>query len=447
MDIYDLVVIGTGSAARAAATQVRGAGRSVAVIDHHPFGGTCPLRGCDPKKVLLSGAEAVDWARRMQRNGATGEISVTWKELIAFKRTFTGPVPKTVEQRFAEQGISAFRGTARFIGPDAIAVGDRTLRARKILIATGARPVPLGFFGAEHAIFIDAFMELEYLPARIVMVGGGYIAAEFSQIAARAGAKVTVLQRGARILPRFDADLVGWLTEGFRALGIDVRTNNAVTGIEHTGHEFRVHAQTPEGTAVISADLVVHAAGRVPDLADLDLAAGTVDAGNGRLRLNDYLQSVSNPIVYAAGDAASHGPALTPVSRHDGKIVAKNMLDGNRHRPDYRSVPSVVFTLPPIAAVGLSEADARLRAHRLRVRSAEVPNWFTSRRLGGSVYGYKTLVDADSGRIMGAHLVGPHADEVINVFALAIRHNLTADDLKTAMFAYPTATSDIASML
>ena len=117
MDIYDLVVIGTGSAARAAATHVRGAGRSVAVIDHHPFGGTCPLRGCDPKKVLLSGAEAVDWARRMQWNGARGEISVTWKELIAFKRTFTGPVPKTVEQRFAEQGISAFRGTARFIGP------------------------------------------------------------------------------------------------------------------------------------------------------------------------------------------------------------------------------------------------------------------------------------------------------------------------------------------
>src|SRR5262245_26505386 len=136
MDIYDLVVIGTGSAARAAATHVRRAGRSVAVIDHRPFGGTCPLRGCDPKKVLLSGAEAVDWARRMQGNGAMGDISIRWKELIAFKRTFTGPVPMQVERRFADQGIDAFRGTARFIGPDAVAVGDRTLRAAKILIAT-----------------------------------------------------------------------------------------------------------------------------------------------------------------------------------------------------------------------------------------------------------------------------------------------------------------------
>src|SRR5262249_35261966 len=151
------------------------------------------LRGCDPKKVLLSGAEAVDWARRMQWNGTTGEISIRWKELIAFKKTFTGPVPKKFEQRFADQGIDAFRGTARFIGPDAVAFADRTLRARNILIATGARPAPLDFPGAEHAVFSDAFMDLKHLPARIVFVGGGYIAAEFSQIAARAGAKVTVL--------------------------------------------------------------------------------------------------------------------------------------------------------------------------------------------------------------------------------------------------------------
>jgi glutathione reductase (NADPH) len=191
----------------------------------------------------------------------------------------------------------------------------------------------------------------------------------------------------------------------------------------------------------------VHAAGREPDVAELNLSVGHVDTEHGRLRLNEYLQSISNPIVYAAGDAAVMGPPLTPVSSHDGKVVAANILEGNRYRPDYRGVPSVVFTLPPIAAVGLSEAAARQQTPKIRVKSAMVPDWYTARRIGESLYAYKTLVDEDSGRILGAHLVGPHADEVINLFGLAIRHGLTADDLKATMFAYPTGASDIGYML
>jgi glutathione reductase (NADPH) len=163
--------------------------------------------------------------------------------------------------------------------------------------------------------------------------------------------------------------------------------------------------------------------------------------------LNEFLQSASNPAIYADGDAAATGPPLTPVSSHDGKVVAANILEGNRHRPDYRGVPNVAFTLPPIAAVGLSEAEARKQAPKLRVKSAKVSDWYTARRAGEAVYGYKTLVEGESGRILGAHLVGPHADEVINLFGLAIPHNLTADDLETTMFAYPTGASDIGDML
>jgi glutathione reductase (NADPH) len=290
-------------------------------------------------------------------------------------------------------------------------------------------------------------MELEHLPARIVMVGGGYIAAEFSHIAARAGAKVTVLQRPARMLPLFDADVVGWLMEKFVEIGVDVRTGNTVTAIERRGDQYRVHAQTPQGAAVVDAELVIHAAGRVPDIGELDLGAANVAVANGRLQLNDFLQSVSNPIVYAAGDAAAKGPPLTPVSSHDGKVVAANILEGNRHKPDYRGVPSVAFTLPPIAAVGLSESAARAQAPKLLVNSAKVPDWYTAQRVRESVYGYKTLVEEDSGRILGAHLVGPHADEVINLFAFAIRHNLTANDMKNTIFSYPTGASDIGYML
>jgi glutathione reductase (NADPH) len=237
------------------------------------------------------------------------------------------------------------------------------------------------------------------------------------------------------------------LMEAFRDIGIDVRTGNAVTGIERTEEGFRVNTRTPQGPAAYPADLVVHAAGRVPDIAELNLTAAAVDVENGRLQLNEYLQSVSNALVYACGDAAAKGPPLTPVSSHDGNVVAANVLEGNRHRPDYRGVPSVAFTLPPIAAVGLSEAAAREQTPKLRVNSGKATDWYTARRVGEPVYGYKTLVDAESGRILGAHLAGPHADEVINLFGLAIRHNLTADDLKTTMFAYPTGTSDIGYML
>jgi glutathione reductase (NADPH) len=231
---YDLVVIGTGVAAQTASAIVREAGRSVAVIDHRPFGGTCMLRGCEPKKILVNAAESFEIARRFLRHGVSGNVQMDWAELIAFKRTFTDPVPKRLEQDFASRGIDAFRGQARFTAADTVEVEGKTLRGRHILIASGARPADLGFPGAEHLTTSDQFMELDRLPQRIAMVGGGYIAAEFATIAARAGAKVTVLQNKERMLPQFDPDLVGWLTEKFRELGVEVRTGTSVEAIERS---------------------------------------------------------------------------------------------------------------------------------------------------------------------------------------------------------------------
>lgn len=444
---HDLLVIGSGTAAQIASARVREAGWRVAVIDHRPFGGTCALRGCDPKKVLVSGEEAVDAIRRMKGHGVEGEAHINWPALMGFKRSFTGPVPEKQEKRYADQGIDAFHGAARFTGPDTVAVDGQELKARHILIASGARPVPLGIPGEEHVATSDDFLELESMPARIAFIGGGYIAAELSQLAARAGAKTTMFQRGARMLPQFDADLVGWLMESFAALGIDVRTGTVVRRIERTGDGFLVHAAADGQEQAVAADLVVHAAGRIADLDALDLAAAGVALDGGRLKLNEFLQSVSNPRVYAAGDAAGSGPPLTPVSSHDGRVVAGNLLDGNRHRPDYRGVPSVAFTVPPIAAVGLGEQEAMAQGLRVRVNSEKVPGWFTARRLAEPVYGYKTLVDEGSGCILGAHLVGPGVDEMINLFALAIRHGLTAAALKDTIFAYPTGASDIGHML
>lgn len=444
---YDLVVIGTGTAAMGAALRVRAAGWRVAVIDSRPFGGTCALRGCDPKKVLIGGAAALDHTRRMHGNGITGEVHIDWPALMAFKRRFTDPVPREHERHYAEKGIDTYQGQARFVGRNAVKVDSKALEARHVLIASGAEPISLGIAGEEHLLTNEEFLALETLPRRIVLVGGGYIAAEFAHITARAGANVTILQHGERMLKHFDPDLVGWLMEAFHARGIDVRTQTTVEAIERTHDGLRVRAAAAARKVEIDADMVVHAAGRAPALGALDLAAGGVDMQNGRLRLNEYLQSVSNPAVYAAGDAAQTGPALTPVAGHDGHVAAANLLQGNHCTPDYTGVPSVVFTLPPLAAVGLSEEKARAQGLRFRVHSQKASDWFTARQAAEPIYGFKALMEERTDRVLGAHLIGPHADEVINLFALAIRHGITAQALKTTLFAYPTGGSDIVHML
>lgn len=444
---FDLLIIGTGTAAMVAAMRVRRAGRSVAVIDEKPFGGTCALRGCDPKKMLVAGAETIDAERRMHGHGIDGRVGIDWPGLIRFKRGFTDPVPAKHEQRYRDAGIATFHGTARFTGPNSLRVGEDELIGRNILIAAGATPVQLGIPGEEHLIDNEGFMALEALPRRIVFVGGGYVAAEFSHIAARAGADVTVIQRGGRMLGQFEPELVGWLMDAFDAIGIQVMTDTAVDAIEQRDGSFVVHAKSNGEAIRVACDLVVHAAGRGPAIDRLDLDAANVTAEHGRLKLNEFLQSISNPAVYAAGDSAQVGPPLTPVSSHDAKVVAANLIDGNHRRPNYRGVPSVAFTLPPIASVGVSETEARKAGLRFQLKCERASDWFTARRVNEPVYGYKTLVEEGTGRILGAHLVGPHADEVINLFGMAIRHELTADDLKRTIFAYPTGASDIGYML
>ena len=445
---YDLVVIGTGTGASGAASRCRSAGWSVAVIDHLPFGGTCALRGCDPKKVLVGAAEAVDHSRRMRGYGVTGgEPAIAWNDLIRFKRTFTGPVPPMKEKNFAENGIDAYHGRAKFRGLRSVEIGGEVLEGRFILIAVGAVPMRLGIPGEQHVITSTEFLELEQLPRNIVLLGGGFIAAEFAHIAARAGAQVTVLEQADRMLTPFDPDLVGWLMEKFHEIGIDVRLKTRVTAIEKSDGGLSVRASSNGNDEVFKADLVVHAAGRVPNLQPLDLTAAGVESDQGRLKLNEFLQSLSNPAVYAVGDAAMSGPPLTPVASHDAMVAAANMLKGNHLKPNYLGVPSVAFTIPPIASVGLSEKQAREKGLKFRIHSEKVSDWYTARHVAETIYGFKVLVDVESDHILGAHLVGPHVDEVINVFALAIRKGLTAEDLKTTIFAYPTGASDIGYMV
>jgi glutathione reductase (NADPH) len=446
---FDLIALGTGSAASAAAYKCRQAGWDVAIVDSRPFGGTCALRGCDPKKVLIGAAEVVDWGRRMQGKGVGAPAPrIDWPALMRYKRTFTSAVPPDRERAFVEAGMVPFHGRARFVDERTVRVGDQTLTARFILVATGMQPAHLGIAGEEYLTTSEQFLDLDELPQRIVFVGGGYISFEFAHLAARAGAQVRVLHRGERPLARFDPDLVARLVQGTRDLGVDVRLGTAVHAVERHGQALVVRCTTQAGEYRCEADLVVHGAGRVPEIDDLDLPRAGVQFERTGVSVNQYLQSVSNPAVYAAGDAAaSPGLPLTPVAALEGEVASANMLEGNHRIPNYTGIPTVVFTIPPLAAAGLSEPAARAQGLRFRRHEEDTSEWYSSRRTAVPFSAFKVLIEEETGRILGAHLLGPHAEEVINVFALAIRKGLTAADLEEMPYAYPTSASDIWYML
>ena len=442
---FDLVVIGTGSAASTVAYQCRSSGWQVAVVDSRPFGGTCALRGCDPKKVLVGAAEVIDWTHRMKGKGVRAEqAKIEWPELMRFKRSFIEPVPRHREEGFSKAGIAAFQGRAHFIGPTVVQVGKDVLEGRHVVVATGAQPVKLQIPGEEHLTTSDQFLELNELPRRIIFVGGGYISFEFAHIAARAGAQVTILHRGARPLGRFDPDLVDQLVQRTRELGVDVQLQTEVNGIESASTCLTIRASVAGETRLFETNMVVHGAGRVPEIDDLGLEAAGVsyDAKRG-VEVNEYLQSVSNPAVYAGGDAAaSGGPPLTPAAGYEGEIVAVNLLEGNQRKPNYLGVPSVVFTVPPLASVGLLEQTAQEQGLRVRINHQKTSTWYSSRRVGEESSGFKVLLEEGTDRLLGAHLLGHHAEEIINLFALAIRSRLPASHLRELLFAYPTHASD-----
>lgn len=286
-----------------------------------------------------------------------------------------------------------------------------------------------------------------------------------------------MLHRGERPLEGFEPDLVDVLTGHTRSLGIRLCLETTVTGVERGDDAYVVHTESSDGQETYEADLVVHGAGRVPDLDDMDLAAAGVarakdmraegaddnSEGSGGLKsrgvaVNDYLQSVSNPRVWAAGDAAATpGLPLTPVAAMESLVVASNLragmeptcLDRSQWRsPSYDGIPTVAFTGPPLASVGLTEAEARGQGLSVAVTcDLDITGWYSYRRFRSEAAAFKVITDEDTGRIVGAHVLGEHAGEVINLFAMAIRNGIPAADVRHGIYAYPTHGSDVPHML
>ncbi|MAW86273.1 MAG: hypothetical protein CMJ42_07075 [Phyllobacteriaceae bacterium] len=445
---FDLIVIGGGTGGNGVARMAANAGWRVASIDSLPFGGTCALRGCDPKKMLIAVTEGVEWVRSLDGKGLEAKTAVNWPEMIAFKRTFTDAMPGRIEGGLEKAGVSVLHGDARFTGRDTIEVDGETLSAKHFHIATGARPMTLDIPGEELLATSTDFLELSERPDRVVFVGGGFIAMEFAHIAKRAGAReVTVLEMMERPLGNFDPDLVAILSYATADLGVDLRMEAKVLRIERNRAGFAVTYETPGGVETVGCDLVVHATGRVPNIDHLNLEAAGVEYSRKGIKVSSFMRT-TNPAIFAAGDCADSGPNLTPVSANEGRVAAKNLLAGkDEHEVNYPPIPSVVFTLPQLASVGLSEAAARDKGLDFDTHFDKTAGWYSSLRVGARHTAYKVLVEKGTGKILGAHLIGPGAEEQINLFAMAMGAGLTANLIKGLIFAYPSFASDIGSMV
>lgn len=471
---FDLIVIGTGTAGSTSAAECRSKGWEVAIMDSLRFGGTCALRGCEPKKILHEAAKIIDSNHRHGDKGVedSKSIQMKWPDLIGYKRTLIASFPKHREEGYIKSGIVPFHGNAKFIGPTTVKVkgkdgdgkGDTVLEGKHILIATGARPADLNIEGSENIFTSDQFLDFDadHLPDKIVFVGGGYISFEFAHIAAHAGSKeVTILHRGKQPLGHFDPDLVNQLIQRSQDIGIDTRLQATVKriGFSDEGEKTVMYSSndsTSQGEdktlKTLKANMVVHGVGRVPNTEELDLRAGGIEYNDRGVKVNEFLQSISNPIVYAAGDvaaaAASGGSPSTPAANYDGNVVANNLLNGNTHKTNYKGLPSVVFTIPSLASVGLQESEAKEQGFQFKVNHKNTSGWYSSRRVGETCSGFKVLVEEGSDRILGAHLLGSHSEEVINLFSVAIRLGLTAKDLNDPiLYSYPSNSSDIVYML
>ncbi|WP_029898240.1 dihydrolipoyl dehydrogenase family protein [Desulfohalovibrio reitneri] len=439
---YDVLILGAGPGGGAAAGKCLEAGKTVAMVESYGFGGTCPLRGCNPKKALLGPPEAMAMVEGVRSMGLRGELSIHWPELMAFKRTFTEGLADRIRSHYEEKGAATFFGKARFVGDREVEVetddGVVRLVGEHVVVSTGQRERDLDVPGKEHVSSSDDFLELDELPGRIVFIGGGFISFEYAHIAQRAGAQCTILHRSERVLKPFDADLSKVLVQASRELGIDVRTETPLHSITaRPGGSYLVRG-CEDAHMEVKADMVVHGAGRVPDLGALDPAASNIAWNKHGVEVDEYMRSTSNPKVFAAGDCADTPYALTPTADLEGTAVGENIVGGLSRKVSHQGIPSVCYSLPPLMAVGALEEQLQERGVPFEKKEHDLSDWFSWKRLGDKHARAKVLVSPDDGRVLGAHMVGHEAQELSNIFAVLVRLGLPRKDLDQVLWSYPT---------
>jgi len=447
-DSYDVLILGGGNAGFGVTVPTRAAGLKVAMVEERDLGGTCPNRGCTPKKVLVAAGHALHDINQAHVHGiSVAKPKLDWAALIDREKEMIAGIPDSLAETLEERGVDLFRESASFVGRNEVKVGNRTIEAKHIVIATGSRPRPLPIQGAELMITSDEVLSEREQPGSVVFIGGGVIALEFSHVYARAGTKATILEVVSRLLPERDEEAIEQIRAESERIGIEVHTGVKVARVEKSGNQLRTMFGANGKERSVVSDRVVNGAGRIANVEHLDLDAGGVAHDGFKLTVDKHLRSTSNPSVYACGDVLSGPPQLSPLATYEGKIVGHNIVEGPRHKPDYASLPTAVYTVPALASVGLTEAQAREKGLKTKVTISDMEDWFSTRTHAETRAWVKVIVDEEADTILGAHIVGHAGEELINIFGLAKAHGITASQLREFIYAYPSFSADIKYML
>jgi glutathione reductase (NADPH) len=443
---YDLFVIGAGSGGVRAARVAAGFGARVAIAEADRPGGTCVIRGCVPKKLLVHAAHFREELEDAAGYGWSAQAAFSWPTLIANKDREIARLEGVYRALLESSGVTLVAGRATLADRHTVQVGGRRFTSAHILIATGGRPVRPAIPGSELAITSDEAFQLPELPARVLIVGGGFIAVEFAGIFHGLGAEVTLAYRGEQILRGFDDDVRRHLHDELVRKGLVVRLHCDLAGLEPRPGGSLVASLTTGGEAgKLEADAVMFATGRVPATPGLGLeAAGVALDAKGAVPVDEYSTS-RVPSIHAVGDVTNR-LALTPVAIREGAALATTLFGGRRVAVDHRDVPHAVFSQPPVGTVGLSEAAALSALGKVEVYATTFrPLKHTlSGRTGRTLV--KLVVDAASQRVVGAHMVGPDAPEIVQGIAIAVKAGLTKEQFDATVAIHPTAAEEFVTL-
>lgn len=438
---YDLFVIGAGSGGVRAARMSAQYGARVAIAEAYRVGGTCVIRGCVPKKLLVYASHFADNFELAEDFGwSVPPVDFNWQNLIANKDKEIDRLNAVYIRNLETSGVRIIDGHARFIDAHCVQIGDMVVSAQYILLAVGGRPFVPNFVGAEHVITSNEAFHLSALPDEIMVVGGGYIAVEFACIFHGLGVKTTLVYRGEKILKNFDADLSGHLSAAMRTRGIVIETNTQIRSVHPEGAGYRVGYNDGRN---VSTGRVMYATGRVPCTDDLGLeAAGVVVGKQGEVCVDSY--SCTNiDHIYAVGDVTDRA-ALTPIAIREGAAFATTVFDNTPIAVDHSLIPTAVFSTPELGTCGLSEVAARtVHGDAIDVYVAQFRPMLLSLGTHSEKMLMKMIVERKSERVLGLHIAGAGAGEMIQAFAVALTMGATKSQFDATIAVHPTATEEI----
>jgi dihydrolipoamide dehydrogenase len=435
---YDLAIIGGGPGGHAAAVYASQLGAKVALVEKDQLGGTCLTRGCIPTKTLARSAEALAEAKRAEEFGVeVSEIGVDFPKVMARKNRVVQNLINQINQSVKAKDITIFTGSGELLSPRLVRVGKQEITAPKIIIATGSAPsrIPVPGLELPGVLTSDDILELENIPSSLAVIGGGVIGVEFANIFSILGSKVTIIEMLPQILFPVDEEIARRFSTLLQGFGVEINTSATVKEVRSAGLLLEVVFATAEGERRIEAEKVLLTVGRSPYTEGLGLAELGINMEGEAIKVNNRMETNIEG-VYAIGDVID-GIMLAHVASYEGKVAVDNSL-GRHHEAEYGAIPNCIFTIPEIATVGMSEREAKEKGISYKVSRLPFSASARAQSMGETSGAIKMICEAKSGRVLGVHILGPHASDLIAEATLAIHFEANAQDITSAIHAHPT---------